>query len=70
MLQSAISQSVGGDMSKAQEALKGYVAHIQAGRIGRPEEAAQAALWLCSDAASYVTGQSMIVDSGLTALAR
>jgi len=70
MLQSAISQAVGGDIAKAQEALKGYVAHIPAGRIGRPEEAAQAALWLCSDAASYVTGQSMIVDGGLTAWAR
>lgn len=70
MLQSAISQAVGGDVAKAQEALKGYVAHIPAGRIGRPEEAAQAVLWLCSDAASYVTGQSMIVDGGLTAWAR
>jgi len=70
MLQSAISQAVGGDMAKAQDALRGYVAHIPAGRIGRPEEAAQAALWLCSDAASYVTGQSMIVDGGLTAWAR
>jgi len=70
MLQSAISQAVGGDPAKAQEALKAYVAHIPAGRIGRPEEAAQAALWLCSDAASYVTGQSMIVDGGLTAWAR
>jgi len=70
MLQSAISQAVGGDTAKGQEALKGYVVHIPAGRIGRPKEAAQAALWLCSDAASYVTGQSMIVDGGLTAWAR
>ncbi len=37
------------------------------GRVGNPEEAAEAALWLCSDAASYVTGNSMIVDGGLTA---
>ena len=37
------------------------------GRIGRPEEAAEAVLWLCSDAASYVTGHSMIVDGGVTA---
>jgi NAD(P)-dependent dehydrogenase (short-subunit alcohol dehydrogenase family) len=35
-------------------------------RIGRPEEAASVAIWLCSDAASYVTGHSMIVDGGLT----
>ena len=43
-----------------------YSEMIAAGRIGRPEEAAEAALWLCSDAASYVTGHSMIVDGGLT----
>jgi NAD(P)-dependent dehydrogenase (short-subunit alcohol dehydrogenase family) len=39
-------------------------------RIGRPEEAATAVLWLCSDAASYVTGHSLIVDGGATAYAR
>jgi NAD(P)-dependent dehydrogenase (short-subunit alcohol dehydrogenase family) len=39
-------------------------------RIGRAEEAARAALWLCSDDASYVTGHSMIVDGGLTAAVR
>jgi NAD(P)-dependent dehydrogenase (short-subunit alcohol dehydrogenase family) len=44
-----------------------YTGLIPMGRIGRPEEAAEAAVWLCSDAASYVTGHSMIVDGGLTA---
>jgi NAD(P)-dependent dehydrogenase (short-subunit alcohol dehydrogenase family) len=33
----------------------------------RPEEIAEAALWLCSDAASFVTGHAMAVDGGLTA---
>lgn len=70
MLQTAVSQMVGNDPAKIQEALKGYAARVTAGRIGRPEEAAQAVLWLCSDVASYVTGQSMIVDGGLTAWAR
>jgi NAD(P)-dependent dehydrogenase (short-subunit alcohol dehydrogenase family) len=32
------------------------------GRMGRPEEQAEAAVWLCSDAASYVSGESMLVD--------
>jgi NAD(P)-dependent dehydrogenase (short-subunit alcohol dehydrogenase family) len=34
------------------------------GRMGRPEEAASAAVWLCSDAASFVNGLSLIVDGG------
>jgi NAD(P)-dependent dehydrogenase (short-subunit alcohol dehydrogenase family) len=70
MLHSAMKQATGGDEAKVQEAMKGMAARVPAGRIGRPDEAAQAALWLCSDAASYVTGQSMIVDGGLTAWAR
>lgn len=32
------------------------------GRMGRPEEMAQAAVWLCSDGASFVSGESMLVD--------
>lgn len=34
------------------------------GRIARPEEIAAAVLWLCSDAASFVTGHPMVVDGG------
>jgi NAD(P)-dependent dehydrogenase (short-subunit alcohol dehydrogenase family) len=33
-------------------------------RLGRPGEIADAVLWLCSDKASYVTGQSISVDGG------
>jgi NAD(P)-dependent dehydrogenase (short-subunit alcohol dehydrogenase family) len=36
-------------------------------RIGRPEEVAAAALWLCSDAASFVTGHTLAVDGGYLA---
>ena len=70
MLQNAVSQMVGGDREKIVQTFKGFAAQVPAGRIGMPEEAAQAALWLLSDAASYVTGQAMIVDGGLTAWAR
>lgn len=36
------------------------------GRFGRPEEVAQASLWLCSDRSSYVTGAVLAVDAGYT----
>jgi glucose 1-dehydrogenase len=36
------------------------------GRFGKPEEVARASLWLCSDAASYVTGAALAVDAGFT----
>jgi NAD(P)-dependent dehydrogenase (short-subunit alcohol dehydrogenase family) len=35
---------------------------VPMGRMGEAEEIADAALWLCSAAASYVTGQSISVD--------
>jgi len=34
------------------------------GRVGRPEEVADAVIWLCSDAASFVTGHALAVDGG------
>lgn len=37
------------------------------GRLGTPEEVAQAVLWLCSDQASYVTGHALVADGGSVA---
>jgi NAD(P)-dependent dehydrogenase (short-subunit alcohol dehydrogenase family) len=60
-----VFEQVSPDDPAAAEA--GYAQMVPLGRIGRPEEAAETVLWLCSDAASYVTGHSMIVDGGVTA---
>jgi NAD(P)-dependent dehydrogenase (short-subunit alcohol dehydrogenase family) len=37
---------------------------VPLGRLGRPEEIAEAVVWLCSDAASFVVGHSLAVDGG------
>jgi len=39
---------------------------VPVGRLGRPEEMAAVAAFLCSTRASYVTGQFIVVDGGLT----
>jgi glucose 1-dehydrogenase len=40
--------------------------HIPMGRAGEAEEMAEAAAFLCSDLAAYITGQTLFVDGGLT----
>ncbi|MFJ4650587.1 SDR family NAD(P)-dependent oxidoreductase [Nocardia sp. NPDC088792] len=52
------SVAVGTDMLERQAAI------TPLGRLGLPEEAAAAAVWLCSDAASYITGIALSVDGG------
>jgi NAD(P)-dependent dehydrogenase (short-subunit alcohol dehydrogenase family) len=46
------------------EALSGIVPMR---RLGKPEEVARAVAWLCSDAASFVTGHPLLVDGGVAA---
>ena len=43
------------------------IAAVPMRRLGAPEEIAEAVVWLCSDRASYVTGQGLVVDGGFTA---
>jgi 3-oxoacyl-[acyl-carrier protein] reductase len=51
-----------GSMEAAEE---GAAREVPAGRLGRPEEMAWAAAFLCSDRAAYVTGTALAVDGGL-----
>ena len=38
------------------------------GRVGRPEDIAELALFLCSDRAGFITGENICVDGGMTRL--
>ncbi len=48
-------------------AAAGLLATEPVGRLGRPEEIADAVVWLCSERASFVTGQAIAVDGGFVA---
>lgn len=45
---------------------KDLIRDIPAGRLGKPEEIADAVLWLCSPSASFVHGHALLVDGGFT----
>lgn len=49
------------------EKVKEYKASLRIGRMGRPEEIAEAVVWLCSDKASFVAGHPMNVDGAAQA---
>jgi len=44
--------------------VEGVSAVTPVGRLGTPEEIAEAVVWLCSDAASFITGHALTVDGG------
>jgi NAD(P)-dependent dehydrogenase (short-subunit alcohol dehydrogenase family) len=52
---------------RSPEVMAARIAQHPIGRIGRPEEIAAAAVWLCSAASSFVTGVALPVDGGYTA---
>lgn len=70
MLEEVIAAAANRRAKTTAEIEQGYKDWSAVGRIGRPEEAAEVVIWLCSDGASYVTGHSMIVDGGASASLR
>lgn len=44
---------------------RGWIEQIPLGRLGKPEEVADAIVWLASERASFVTGQTILVDGGM-----
>lgn len=48
-----------------EKVIQNMVAHTPLGRMGKPEDIAEAYVWLASDAASFVTGAVLSVDGGL-----
>jgi NAD(P)-dependent dehydrogenase (short-subunit alcohol dehydrogenase family) len=54
-------------VGEADESLDELTAPQPLGRLGTPEEIADAIAYLASDAASFVTGSVLVIDGGLTA---
>jgi NAD(P)-dependent dehydrogenase (short-subunit alcohol dehydrogenase family) len=64
MVEGALTHAGG----SAEESLLRLTSRVPMRRLARPEEVVETILWLASDAASFITGQAVAVDGGLTAV--
>ncbi len=64
LIQTPMVERITAEQPQLGEAL---VAAEPIGRTGKPEEIAESVVWMCSDAASFVTGHAMSVDGGFVA---
>ena len=59
------AQALSEEHSLGSQGLEQAASFIPMGRVGEPEDIADVAVFLASDAASYITGQTIVVDGGL-----
>ena len=62
----SIETKIGGDQEVSPEQAAAMLEEVPMGRYGQPEEIGGAAVFLASELASYVTGESLVVDGGWT----
>ena len=61
------TESLAGHFRENPAVKQSLVAGHPIGRLGKPEEVANAVLWLCSDEATFMVGQILLLDGGYTA---
>ena len=61
----AIETPINQNLKENPDQMKQLLEEIPLGRIGQPEDVASVAVFLASDAASYVTGSTYFVDGGM-----
>jgi dihydroanticapsin dehydrogenase len=67
VVETDLVKSVFDDSERGQALLKARLATIPLGRLGRPEDVAEMAVYLASEESSWLTGAAIPLDGGVTA---